>query len=134
MHPIYGDPVQDFGFFRYEPRAIHLLNYEEIPLTLGMLVVSVVSSDSDYSYMHSNGQVLEQARLTSKDAVISEFFASRSLDIFAWSKLVANLCECFKYWTKTTWTSTSKSWDIGLQSDKWRHESYELFISGSCKR
>ncbi|GKD03172.1 protease Do-like protein 7 [Tanacetum coccineum] len=32
IYPVYRDPVHDFGFFRYDPAAIHFLSYEEIPL------------------------------------------------------------------------------------------------------
>ncbi|KAK4273653.1 hypothetical protein QN277_017000 [Acacia crassicarpa] len=50
VHPIYRDPVHDFGFFRYDPRAIQFLNYEEIPLApeaacVG-LEIRVVGNDS----------------------------------------------------------------------------------------
>ncbi|XP_041003350.1 protease Do-like 7 [Juglans microcarpa x Juglans regia] len=50
VHPIYRDPVHDFGFFRYDPGAIQFLNYEEIPLSpeaacVG-LEIRVVGNDS----------------------------------------------------------------------------------------
>ncbi|WJX38263.1 hypothetical protein P8452_25946 [Trifolium repens] len=50
VHPIYRDPVHDFGFFRYDPSRIQFLNYEEIPLVpeaacVG-LEIRVVGSDS----------------------------------------------------------------------------------------
>ncbi|WJX32217.1 Protease Do-like 7 [Trifolium repens] len=50
VHPIYKDPVHDFGFFRYDPSRIQFLNYEEIPLVpeaacVG-LEIRVVGSDS----------------------------------------------------------------------------------------
>ncbi|KAI4307631.1 hypothetical protein L6164_030799 [Bauhinia variegata] len=50
IHPIYRDPVHDFGFFRYDPNAIQFLNYEEIPLApeaacVG-LEIRVVGNDS----------------------------------------------------------------------------------------
>ncbi|XP_022727837.1 protease Do-like 7 isoform X1 [Durio zibethinus] len=50
VHPIYRDPVHDFGFFRYNPDAIQFLNYEEIPLApeaacVG-LEIRVVGNDS----------------------------------------------------------------------------------------
>ncbi|KAF5749985.1 protease Do-like 7 isoform X1 [Tripterygium wilfordii] len=50
VHPIYRDPVHDFGFFRYDPGAIQFLNYEEIPLApeaacVG-LEIRVVGNDS----------------------------------------------------------------------------------------
>ncbi|XP_004503142.1 protease Do-like 7 isoform X2 [Cicer arietinum] len=50
VHPIYRDPVHDFGFFRYDPSAIQFLNYEEIPLApeaayVG-LEIRVVGNDS----------------------------------------------------------------------------------------
>ncbi|KAK7285241.1 hypothetical protein RJT34_20005 [Clitoria ternatea] len=50
VHPIYRDPVHDFGFFRYDPSAIQFLNYEEIPLSpeaacVG-LEIRVVGNDS----------------------------------------------------------------------------------------
>ncbi|GMJ07841.1 DegP protease 7, degradation of periplasmic proteins 7 [Hibiscus trionum] len=32
VQPIYGDPVHDFGFFRYNPASIKFSEYEEIPL------------------------------------------------------------------------------------------------------
>ena len=32
MHPIYRDPVHDFGFFGYNHDAVRFLDYEEIPL------------------------------------------------------------------------------------------------------
>ncbi|XWS75557.1 hypothetical protein CRYUN_Cryun01aG0100500 [Craigia yunnanensis] len=50
VHPIYKDPVHDFGFFRYNPDAIQFLDYEEIPLApeaacVG-LEIRVVGNDS----------------------------------------------------------------------------------------
>lgn len=50
VHPVYRDPVHDFGFFRYDPGAIKFLNYEEIPLApeaacVG-LEIRVVGNDS----------------------------------------------------------------------------------------
>ncbi|XVF20639.1 hypothetical protein REPUB_Repub12eG0018500 [Reevesia pubescens] len=50
VHPIYRDPVHDFGFFRYNPDAIQYLDYEEIPLApeaacVG-LEIRVVGNDS----------------------------------------------------------------------------------------
>ncbi|GMP31080.1 hypothetical protein CsSME_00005446 [Camellia sinensis var. sinensis] len=50
VHPIYRDPVHDFGFFRYDPGAIQFLSYEEIPLApeaacVG-LEIRVVGNDS----------------------------------------------------------------------------------------
>lgn len=50
VHPIYRDPVHDFGFFRYDPDAIQFLSYEEIPLApeaacVG-LEIRVVGNDS----------------------------------------------------------------------------------------
>ncbi|KAF8390023.1 hypothetical protein HHK36_024544 [Tetracentron sinense] len=50
VHPIYRDPVHDFGFFRYDPAAIQFLSYEEIPLApeaacVG-LEIRVVGNDS----------------------------------------------------------------------------------------
>ncbi|XVF31696.1 hypothetical protein REPUB_Repub17cG0014300 [Reevesia pubescens] len=50
VHPIYRDPVHDFGFFRYNPDAIQFLDYEEIPLApeaacVG-LEIRVVGNDS----------------------------------------------------------------------------------------
>ncbi|XP_058087702.1 protease Do-like 7 isoform X2 [Magnolia sinica] len=50
VHPIYRDPVHDFGFFRYDPGAIQFLSYEEIPLSpeaacVG-LEIRVVGNDS----------------------------------------------------------------------------------------
>ncbi|XP_028197146.1 protease Do-like 7 isoform X2 [Glycine soja] len=50
VHPIYRDPVHDFGFFCYDPGAIQFLNYEEIPLApeaacVG-LEIRVVGNDS----------------------------------------------------------------------------------------
>ncbi|KAK7379256.1 hypothetical protein VNO80_04711 [Phaseolus coccineus] len=50
VHPIYRDPVHDFGFFRYDPGAIQFLNYEDIPLApeaacVG-LEIRVVGNDS----------------------------------------------------------------------------------------
>ncbi|KAK9106146.1 hypothetical protein Scep_022990 [Stephania cephalantha] len=50
VHPVYRDPVHDFGFFRYDPGAIQFLNYEEIPLVpeaacVG-LEIRVVGNDS----------------------------------------------------------------------------------------
>uniref|UniRef100_A0A2P2M3A6 Protein binding protein n=1 Tax=Rhizophora mucronata TaxID=61149 RepID=A0A2P2M3A6_RHIMU len=50
VHPIYRDPVHDFGFFCYDPTAIQFLNYEEIPLApeaacVG-LEIRVVGNDS----------------------------------------------------------------------------------------
>ncbi|GFP78830.1 protease Do-like 7 [Phtheirospermum japonicum] len=50
VHPIYRDPVHDFGFFRYDPSAIQFLSYEEIPLApedacVG-LEIRVVGNDS----------------------------------------------------------------------------------------
>ncbi|CAJ2640797.1 protease Do-like 7 isoform X2 [Trifolium pratense] len=50
VHPIYRDPVHDFGFFQYDPSAIQFLNYEEIPLApegacVG-LEIRVVGNDS----------------------------------------------------------------------------------------
>ncbi|CAN6469947.1 unnamed protein product [Victoria cruziana] len=50
VHPIYRDPVHDFGFFRYDPSGIKFLTYEEIPLCpeaacVG-LEVRVVGNDS----------------------------------------------------------------------------------------
>ncbi|PWA99685.1 peptidase S1C, Peptidase S1, PA clan, PDZ-like domain protein [Artemisia annua] len=49
VYPIYRDPVHDFGFFRYDPDAIHM-SYEEIPLApeaacVG-LEIRVVGNDS----------------------------------------------------------------------------------------
>ncbi|KAL3526974.1 hypothetical protein ACH5RR_011630 [Cinchona calisaya] len=50
VHPIYRDPVHDFGFFRYDTSAIQFLSYEEIPLApeaacVG-LEIRVVGNDS----------------------------------------------------------------------------------------
>ncbi|KAK1298642.1 Protease Do-like 7 [Acorus calamus] len=50
VHPIYRDPVHDFGFFRYDPGAIQFLSYEEISLApeaacVG-LEIRVVGNDS----------------------------------------------------------------------------------------
>ncbi|CDP02710.1 unnamed protein product [Coffea canephora] len=50
VHPIYRDPVHDFGFFQYDPGAIQFLSYEEIPLApeaacVG-LEIRVVGNDS----------------------------------------------------------------------------------------
>ncbi|CAK7339048.1 unnamed protein product [Dovyalis caffra] len=50
VHPIYKDPVHDFGFFSYDPGAIKFLNYEEIPLapeavSVG-LEIRVIGNDS----------------------------------------------------------------------------------------
>ncbi|KAF5747459.1 DegP protease 7 isoform 1 [Tripterygium wilfordii] len=50
VHPVYRDPVHDFGFFRYDPGTIQFLNYEEIPLApeaacVG-LEIRVVGNDS----------------------------------------------------------------------------------------
>ncbi|GMI73932.1 DegP protease 7, degradation of periplasmic proteins 7 [Hibiscus trionum] len=50
VHPIYRDPVHDFGFFRYNPDAIQFLEYDEIPLApeaayVG-LEIRVVGNDS----------------------------------------------------------------------------------------
>ncbi|KAK4772827.1 hypothetical protein SAY87_027846 [Trapa incisa] len=50
VHPMYRDPIHDFGFFRYDPDAIQFLNYEEIPLapeaaSVG-LEIRVVGNDS----------------------------------------------------------------------------------------
>ncbi|KAH7682677.1 HtrA2 peptidase protein [Dioscorea alata] len=50
VHPMYRDPVHDFGFFRYDPKAIKFLSYEEIPLApeaacVG-LEIRVVGNDS----------------------------------------------------------------------------------------
>ncbi|XWS30802.1 hypothetical protein CRYUN_Cryun23aG0021300 [Craigia yunnanensis] len=50
VHPIYRDPVHDFGFFHYNPDAIQFLDYEEIPLApeaacVG-LEIRVVGNDS----------------------------------------------------------------------------------------
>ncbi|KAJ4706942.1 protease Do-like 7 [Melia azedarach] len=50
VHPVYRDPVHDFGFFRYDPGAVQFLNYEEIPLApeaacVG-LEIRVVGNDS----------------------------------------------------------------------------------------
>ncbi|XP_047970251.1 protease Do-like 7 isoform X2 [Salvia hispanica] len=50
VHPIYRDPVHDFGFFLYDPSAIKFLSYDEIPLApeaacVG-LEIRVVGNDS----------------------------------------------------------------------------------------
>ncbi|KAL0283850.1 UNVERIFIED_CONTAM: Protease Do-like 7 [Sesamum angustifolium] len=50
VHPLYRDPVHDFGFFRYDTSSIQFLNYEEIPLApeaacVG-LEIRVVGNDS----------------------------------------------------------------------------------------
>eukprot|EP00249_Psilotum_nudum_P020101 c27567_g1_i1 orf=549-3821(+) len=50
VHPLYRDPVHDFGFFHFDPRAIQFMDYEEIPLTpeaatVG-LEIRVVGNDS----------------------------------------------------------------------------------------
>ncbi|XP_051117293.1 protease Do-like 7 isoform X2 [Andrographis paniculata] len=50
VHPIYRDPVHDFGFFGYNPSSIQFLSYEEIPLSpeaacVG-LEIRVVGNDS----------------------------------------------------------------------------------------
>ncbi|TYH44292.1 hypothetical protein ES332_D11G184300v1 [Gossypium tomentosum] len=50
VHPLYRDPVHDFGFFHYNPNAIQFLDYEEIPLApeaacVG-LEIRVVGNDS----------------------------------------------------------------------------------------
>ncbi|XVE72190.1 hypothetical protein DITRI_Ditri11bG0019100 [Diplodiscus trichospermus] len=50
VHPLYKDPVHDFGFFHYNPDAIQFLDYEEIPLapeaaSVG-LEIRVVGNDS----------------------------------------------------------------------------------------
>ncbi|KAM0068090.1 putative htrA2 peptidase [Helianthus debilis subsp. tardiflorus] len=50
VHPIYRDPVHDFGFFRYDPAAVQFLSYEEIPLAPDAacvgLEIRVVGNDS----------------------------------------------------------------------------------------
>ncbi|KAK8995544.1 hypothetical protein V6N11_075816 [Hibiscus sabdariffa] len=50
VQPIYGDPVHNFGFFRYNPESIKFLEYEEIPLVpeaacVG-LDIKVIGNDS----------------------------------------------------------------------------------------
>lgn len=50
IHPLYRDPVHDFGFFRFDPEAVQFMEYEEIPLapeaaTVG-LEIRVVGNDS----------------------------------------------------------------------------------------
>ncbi|KAJ3692426.1 hypothetical protein LUZ60_012776 [Juncus effusus] len=50
VQPIYRDPVHDFGFFRFDPKAIKFLKYEEIKLapeaaSVG-LEIRVVGNDS----------------------------------------------------------------------------------------
>ncbi|KAL4368148.1 hypothetical protein GQ457_05G005770 [Hibiscus cannabinus] len=50
VQPLYGDPVHDFGFFRYTPESINFLEYEEIPLVpeaacVG-LDIKVIGNDS----------------------------------------------------------------------------------------
>ncbi|KAK2981516.1 hypothetical protein RJ640_030978 [Escallonia rubra] len=50
VYPVYRDPVDDFGFFRYDPSAIQFLSYDEIPLApkaacVG-LEIRVVGNDS----------------------------------------------------------------------------------------
>ncbi|KAK8517718.1 hypothetical protein V6N12_016559 [Hibiscus sabdariffa] len=50
VQPLYGDPVHDFGFFRYTPESINFLEYEEIPLVpetacVG-LDIKVIDNDS----------------------------------------------------------------------------------------
>ncbi|KAG6410145.1 hypothetical protein SASPL_128195 [Salvia splendens] len=50
VHPIYRDPVHDFGFFLYDPSAIKFLSYDEIPLAPEVacvgLEIRVVGNDS----------------------------------------------------------------------------------------
>lgn len=50
IYPLYRDPVHDFGFFRFDPKAVQFMQYEEIPLapeaaTVG-LEIRVVGNDS----------------------------------------------------------------------------------------
>ncbi|CAI7816156.1 unnamed protein product, partial [Closterium sp. NIES-54] len=50
VHPIYRDPVHDFGFFHFDPAAVQFLEYQDIPLApesaaVG-LEIRVVGNDS----------------------------------------------------------------------------------------
>ncbi|GJP62152.1 hypothetical protein CLOP_g19245 [Closterium sp. NIES-67] len=50
VHPIYRDPVHDFGFFHFDPAAVQFLEYQDIPLSpeaaaVG-LEIRVVGNDS----------------------------------------------------------------------------------------
>ncbi|EFJ36348.1 hypothetical protein SELMODRAFT_165477 [Selaginella moellendorffii] len=50
VYPLYRDPVHDFGFFRFDPKSVEFMNYEEIPLApeaaaVG-LEIRVVGNDS----------------------------------------------------------------------------------------
>jgi len=50
VHPLYRDPVHDFGFFRFDPSALQFMKCEEIPLapeaaSVG-LEIRVVGNDS----------------------------------------------------------------------------------------
>ncbi|CAI5944198.1 unnamed protein product, partial [Closterium sp. NIES-64] len=50
VHPIYRDPVHDFGFFHFDPAAVQFLDYQDIPLApeaaaVG-LEIRVVGNDS----------------------------------------------------------------------------------------
>ncbi|CAI5469297.1 unnamed protein product [Closterium sp. Yama58-4] len=50
VHPIYRDPVHDFGFFHFDPAAVQFLDYHDIPLApeaaaVG-LEIRVVGNDS----------------------------------------------------------------------------------------
>ncbi|KAK9700240.1 hypothetical protein RND81_08G225800 [Saponaria officinalis] len=50
VHPVYRDPVHDFGFFHYDPQQVRFLSYEEIPLApecacVG-LEIRVIGNDS----------------------------------------------------------------------------------------
>jgi S1-C subfamily serine protease len=50
LTPIYRDPVHDFGFFRYDPRALHYIKPAELPLAPGAVGIGreirVVGNDA----------------------------------------------------------------------------------------
>jgi hypothetical protein len=50
VHPLYRDPVHDFGFMHFDPAAVQFMDLEEVPLvpeaaTVG-LEIRVVGNDS----------------------------------------------------------------------------------------